>query len=336
MTLFSQSWRIPTVLCALVIAAYSFVSVAFANETDVEILQMQMMTLQTGLQLLQGGSMTNTSATNQSGCTNAQKNYTSGSVIPGLTLNNGAQSSVPGFQYRCTSGRWIFEKASTGASIIGTSTGTSDSTSSNIRTCSNNKRSYKEGARLSSITIDGKRTKAADGVYVCRSGQWSVEARTSSQRGSSASSTSGCRGLNKMYREGDTTLSILTKPFDLKSASNTSSGLVQCKGGKWIPASSVQKQCKLGLVDVVNHGAVSANPYKTSKASPLDSFWNRFGPYTCTNGVWVPKAVGCSYDGTAVKEGGTITAKPDLETLRNLGNKNFTPKKLTCRNGQLQ
>ncbi|MCU0678599.1 MAG: hypothetical protein MUF19_03395 [Candidatus Pacebacteria bacterium] len=336
MTLFSQSWRISTVLCALVIAAYSFVSVAAANETDVELLQMQVMTLQTGLQLLQGGTITNTSVTNQPGCTNAQKNYASGSVIPGLTLNNGAQSSVPGFQYRCASGRWIFEKASTGASSIGTSTGTSASTSPGVRTCSNNKRSYKEGARLSSITIDGKRTKAADGVYVCRSGQWSVEARTSSQRGSSASSTNGCKGLNKMYREGDTTLSILTGPFDLKSVSNTSPGLVQCKGGKWIPASSAQKQCKLGLVDVVNHGTVSANPYKTSKASPLDSFWNRFGPYTCIDGVWTPKQVGCSHNGIAIKEGDTVIAPLDLEGLKNLGNKNFVPAKLTCRNGVLK
>jgi hypothetical protein len=219
--------------------------------------------LQVGLQLLQEPLLAanSTSTNGASSCQSGTAQHKAGDVVSGITLNNGFTSSIRGFQYRCTNGRWVFER--TASDKVGTSTSgalftspplprssTTATTSSPTRKhCYGNARKiYNEGDRISSRLV---------------------------------------LGFGRMPRNKD------------KDEFGSKVSQVECKAGKWVPV-KVQS-CRHGAGGYKPQGATSSNPYKFGSSSPLDRTWEKLGPYKCNNGNWTPdrkatttKPVACS------------------------------------------
>lgn len=298
MTAFTQSWRVSLIFGALIIAACAFVSQAYANETDIETLEMQVNTLQTGLQLLQEPLLTSTatSTNGASPCVNGTTQHKPGAVIGGLTLKNGFTSTIRGFQYRCTNGRWIFERVQNSGSSTTTTTtggnnsGTTSTASTSAKTCKAiTGKMYKEGDRVPSRLTPGFRgmprnkDKDEDPRAIkemqCRSGKWVPVPPT------------GCRmGVGSYKPQGATT----SHPFRSRE---------------------------------------SANPFMNRGDQASSSVnWENLGPYTCVNGTWVPKVTGCVYNATT-----TNRTSPQFEAIRaRLGSSspafNILLDKFSCRN----
>ncbi len=295
MTALTQSWRVALIFCVLVLAACGFVSQAYANETNIETLEMQVNTLQIGLQLLQEPLLTSSgvSTNGASPCVNGTTQHKSGAVIGGLTLKNGYTSTIRGFQYRCTNGRWIFERVQNSGSSTtttttgGSSSGASGTASTSAKTCKAiTGKMYKEGDRVPSRLAPGFRgmprnkDKDEDPREIkemqCRSGKWVPVP------------PSGCRmGVGSYKSQGATT----SHPFRSRESSNS----------------------------IMNRGDQASSSVN----------WENLGPYTCVNGTWVPKVPGCQYNVfTGRKESGIGSLRAGVSGTAS----SSVWSKFTCRN----
>ena len=296
MTAFTQSWRVSLIFGALIIAACAFVSQAYANETDIETLEMQVNTLQTGLQLLQEPLLTSTatSTNGASPCVNGTTQHKPGAVIGGLTLKNGFTSTIRGFQYRCTNGRWIFERVQNSGSSTTTTTtggnnsGTTSTASTSAKTCK---------------AITGKMYKEGDRVP--------------------SRLTPGFRGMPRNKDKDE-------DPREIKE--------MQSRSGKWVPVIK-GAFCRLSTGATLPQGATTSHPFRKDESGPRAALsgaratstdnWERFGPYTCVSGTWVPKVTGCQYNGVTDRKG---TGLDSLRAGASSTASSSVWSKFTCRN----
>lgn len=200
------------------------------------------------------------------GCVDNKINYTHNQSIPALTLSNGLKSFSKGNEYRCDSGRWIFQAVpkvgatSQGSTINNQNFGTGTTSQGS---CVANSKTYNAGTEIrglslfnpKDIIVSNRDNDQLASTYVCRGGSW-VPVTPGPAGCKLPNQTTVPHGTVSSSSNAVTTNGFSKDPLNVMSRLPLPKGPYTCINGVWRPNAS---SCKVGSQTFI-HGSTSNSP----------------------------------------------------------------------------